>query len=250
MKKLPTQHLDLGPVNIAYCEHGNGPVLIFLHGNSENKHLFSAHQQIHFADFHTLALDSRGHGETLSEDDRYTIEQYSQDVIAFCQAKQIAKAFVVGYSDGGNIALFLAHKAPERFPRIVAISPNYLVSGTNEWTLRLFRGLAGILKFLGKLGLPTRKALMRLDLMLTDIGLRPEDLRSIRTSMRFLYAEKDLIKEAHILEMARLVPGATVRKIGRCNHLTILNRKETLEDIRAYLKEDLDRFRPPIAARP
>lgn len=244
MKKLPTQHLDLGQVKIAYCEHGSGETLILLHGNSENKHLFSAHQQIHFADFHTLALDSRGHGETISEDDGYTIEQYSQDVIAFCQAKQIARAFVVGYSDGGNIALFLAQKAPERFPRIVAISPNYLVSGTNEGTLRLFRGLAGLLKLLGKLGLPTRKALMRFNLMLTDIGLRPEDLMSIRTSMRFLYAEKDLIKEDHILEMARLVPGATVRKIGRCNHLTILNRQETIEDIRAYLKGETANLAP------
>ena len=38
-----------------------------------------------------------------------------------------------------DIALFLAKKAPERFPKIVAISPNYLVSGTEEGALRLFQ---------------------------------------------------------------------------------------------------------------
>ena len=234
MKKLPTQYLELEEVKIAYCEHGSGPTLLLLHGNSESKHLFSAHQQVHFDRFHTIAVDSRGHGETLSNDERYTIEQYSDDVIAFCKAKGITQAFVVGYSDGGNIALFLAKKAPERFPKIVAISPNYLVSGTEEGSLRLFQRLAGIMRFLGKLGLPTRKVLMRFDLMLTDIGITAQELGGIRTGLRFLYAEKDMIKEEHVLEMARLVPQATVRKIGRCNHMTILNQEEALEDMRAY----------------
>jgi len=234
MKKLPTQYLELKDVKIAYCERGSGPTLLLLHGNSESKHLFSAHQQVYFDRFHTIAVDSRGHGETVSDDERYTIEQYSDDVIAFCAAKGIARACVLGYSDGGNIAFFLAKKAPERFPKIVAISPNYLVSGTEEGALRIFQILAGIMKFLGKLGLPTRKILRRFDLMLTDIGITAQELGSIRTGLRFLYAEKDIIKEEHILEMARLVPQATVRKIGRCNHMTILHRKEALEEMRAY----------------
>ena len=235
MEKLPTQYLDLGDVKLAFCEQGSGPTLILLHGNSESKHLFAAHQQVHFSGFHTLAIDSRGHGETVSDDSRYTIEQYADDVIAFCRAKTIARAFVVGYSDGGNIALFLAKKAPELFPKIVAISPNYLVSGTSDGALRLFRAIAWVTRILGKLGLPTRKALLRLDLMLTDIGISAEELGGIRTSMRFLYAEKDLIKEDHILEMVRLVPGATVRKIGGCNHMNILNQQEAIEDMQAYL---------------
>jgi pimeloyl-ACP methyl ester carboxylesterase len=235
MVKLTTKFQDLGDVKIAYTEHGTGPALILLHGNSESKAIFSGYQQVHFKAFRTLALDSRGHGETLSQDERYTIEQYANDVIAFCRAKRLERAFVIGYSDGGNIALFLAKKEPELFPKIVAISPNYLVSGTSDGALRLFRAIAWVTRILGKLGLPTRKALLRLDLMLTDIGISAEELGGIRTSMRFLYAEKDLIKEEHILEMVRLVPGATVRKIAGCNHMNILNQQEAIEDMQAYL---------------
>ena len=130
MEKLPTEYLDLGDVRIAYREHGAGPALILLHGNSASKAMFSKYQTVHFATFRTIAVDSRGHGETVSIDTQYSIHQYSEDVIGLCRAKGISQAFVIGYSDGGNIALFLAKNAPDIFKKIVAISPNYLVSGT------------------------------------------------------------------------------------------------------------------------
>lgn len=235
MEKLPTQYLNLGDVRIAYREHGTGPALILLHGNSESKALFSKYQTVHFATFRTIAIDSRGHGETVSDDAQYSIRQYSEDVIGLCRAKGIDQAFVIGYSDGGNIALFLAKNAPDIFKKIVAISPNYLVSGTTDGALRLFRAMAGAARILAKLGLPARKAVMRFDLMLNDIGITAKELGSIRTSLRILYAENDMIKEEHILEIGRLVPGATVRKIGHCNHMTIAYKQEALDDIRNYL---------------
>jgi pimeloyl-ACP methyl ester carboxylesterase len=231
---LKTQYKDLGEVKIAYREAGRGPALILLHGNSESKAIFSKYQLEHFRDFHTLALDSRGHGETLSQDERYSIGQYADDVIAFCKVKGIQQAFVIGYSDGGNIALFLAKKAPDLFPRIVAISPNYLASGTVDGWLRTFQAMAGVLRFLGKVGFSTRKALLRFDLMLSDIGITAQELGTIRTRVHILYAEKDMIKEEHIREMGGLIPGATLRKIGRCNHMTILGKDETVADIKEY----------------
>ncbi|MBN2005757.1 MAG: alpha/beta hydrolase [Anaerolineae bacterium] len=235
MGKLPTEYLDLGDVKIAYREQGAGPVLILLHGNSGSKDHFSSYQQLHFKAFRTIAVDSRGHGETISNDTSYSINQYSDDVIRFCKAKDIHQAAVVGYSDGGNIALFLAKKEPTIFTRIVAISPNYLVGGSTDGSLRLFNGVVKLFRILGRLGLPTRKALMRFDLMLNDIGITAEELRGIQTSMRILYAEKDMIKEEHILEMGSLIPGVTVKKIGRCNHLTILHKQEAIDDIKDYL---------------
>jgi pimeloyl-ACP methyl ester carboxylesterase len=235
MAKLTTQYLDLGEVKIAYREHGTGPALILLHGNSASKGLFSKYQTVHFQMFRTIALDSRGHGETISNDRQYSISQYSDDVIALCRAMNITQAGVIGHSDGGNIALFLAYKAPEIFKKIVAISPNYLVSGTTDGALKFLRSTAKLLRALEKLGLPTRKAILRYDLMLNDIGITAEELGDIQTSLRILYAEHDMVKEEHILEMGRLVPGATVKQIERSNHLTILYKDETIEDMREYL---------------
>ena len=112
MNKLPTEYVDLPDIRIAYTQYGNGQVLVLLHGNSESKSIFTEYQTKHFLMFHTFAVDSRGHGESKSTDDEYTIDQFSDDVINLCKTKRINQAYVIGYSDGGNIAFFLAKKAP------------------------------------------------------------------------------------------------------------------------------------------
>lgn len=236
MEKLATKVIDLGDARLAYREHGEGPNLLLLHGNSESKAIFKKIQLVHLRDFHTLAVDSRGHGESQSEDDEYSIRQYAEDMVRACKAKGIEKAYVIGYSDGGNIALHLAKMAPEVFERIAAISPNTLASGTQEGTLKLFQFTARVCELLGKCGLPTKKMRMRLNLMLTDIGISESDLNGIRTRVKILYAERDLIKEEHIAWIGRSIPGAEVEKIAGCNHMTILQKKETIEAMRAFFE--------------
>jgi pimeloyl-ACP methyl ester carboxylesterase len=170
----------------------------------------------------------------MSVDDRYSIEQYSCDVIRFCEALRIEKAYVVGYSDGGNISLFLALKAPQVFQKIIAISPNYLASGSTDGTLELTKRVYKILTSLKRIGIHTTKQLMRLDLLLNDIGLCENDLQRIRTRMRILYAEKDMVKEDHILDIHHSIPASTIRKVMKCSHITIPFQKETIADIREY----------------
>ena len=235
MTRLPTHYIELPNLKMAYCETGRGPNLVLLHGNSESKNIFSRYQEEFFTDFHTFALDSRGHGQSRSVDKEYTIPQYCEDVIQFCQAKGIGKTHLVGYSDGGNIALFLAQRAPELLERVVAISPNTLVSATEEDTLRLFTRMMKTFKILRKFGLPTQKYIMRFNLMLTDIGISDEELATIRTGMKILYAEHEMIKESHIQDIARLIPNTDLEKVMGCTHMNILNQPRTVEAIREYL---------------
>ncbi len=235
MKKLPTRYLELEDIRIAYRTYGSGPDLILLHGNSGSKGMFAGYQLSRFRDFRTWALDSRGHGQSRSKDSSLSIGQFADDVIRFCAKAGIRTASVIGYSDGGNIAIFLAARAPELFPRIVAVSPNYLVSGTTEEGLRIFRAMRKTAVLLGRLGFDTRKQVMRCDLMLRDIGISEEELRGIRTRMKILYAEKDLIKEDHILRLTGLIPGSSLSKIPRCTHLSICGQEEAVEAMRGFL---------------
>lgn len=234
MDELKTEYLDLPTIRIAYTRSGAGSALILLHGNSGSKKTFRQYQSAHFADFDTVAIDSRGHGESVSCDEELSIEQMSEDVIEFCNVMGIKEAFVVGYSDGGNIALFLARKAPSLFSRIVAISPNYLVEGSTDGTLKLTQIIMKIFKFLKRLGFKMDKYIMRFDLMLNDIGLSDDDLRSINANMKIIYAENDMIKEEHILKMADLIPGCELEKIEDSNHLNIVNKPKTIEAIRRF----------------
>ena len=237
MAKLLTEYVDLSDVKLAFRQHGNGPTLILLHGNSESKKIFARYQTDYFKIYHTIAVDSRGHGESVSNDSEYSINQYSDDIIRLCEAKGIEQAYLIGYSDGGNISLFLAKKAPQIFRKIVAISPNYLVSGMTEGTLKLIKNMVKIFIFIGKLGINTKKSIMRFMLMLNDIGITDDELKSIQANMKILYAEKDAVKEEHIKQIADLISNCSIQKINHCKHLTILNKKETIEAIKQYLLE-------------
>ncbi len=71
--------------------------------------------------------------------------------------------------------------------------------------------------------------------MLNDIGLTEKDLQSIKADMKILYAENDLIKENHIVEIHTLIESSTIKKIAHCTHLNILRQEETIQEIKEYL---------------
>ncbi|MCX6054252.1 MAG: alpha/beta fold hydrolase [Chloroflexi bacterium] len=235
MTKLKIERLKLGDIYIAYSQYGDGSNLLLLHGNSGSKIFFKQYQIEHFAQYHTIALDSRGHGHSRSKDDTISYEQQSMDVLNFCEAKGITKTSVIGYSDGGNLALWLAVKAPEIFTKVVAISPNTLAGGSTEAATCAIKKALETMKVLRKFGFPNKKQIMRFELMLTDTGITDEDLQSIKTNVMILYAENDMITEEHILQISSQILGGQVKKINACNHFTIPFRSETIKIIKDYL---------------
>jgi pimeloyl-ACP methyl ester carboxylesterase len=232
---MKTKYLQLDDIKIAYSEHGSGENLLLLHGNSENKGIFRERQLQLFSRFHTYAIDSRGHGQSASNDNEYSIQQLSNDVVNFCKKLGISKTYVVGFSDGGNICLFLAKNHPEIFEKIVALSPNYLVSGTTDEALRQMHRWYKMFLFLKKLHLPMKKNIMRWELMLNDIGITDDELKGIRANIYILYAENDMIKEEHVLKISQLISGCRVKKIKGCNHFNIYKNEATVREIITYL---------------
>jgi pimeloyl-ACP methyl ester carboxylesterase len=233
---METKYLNLGNIKIAYCEYGSGPNLLLLHGNSENKSIYKKHQLKYFEKFHTFAIDSRGHGQSISEDNEYSINQYSDDIINFCKKLGINETYVVGFSDGGNICLFLAKKNPEIFKKMIALSPNYLVNGTTNESLKFLNKMYQMFSFMEKLHFPMKKVIMRWELMLKDIGITDGELKEIKAKMYIIYAENDMIKEEHLLKIAELIKDCKIKKIKNSTHINIYKNEETIKEIIEYLK--------------
>ena len=232
---MKTQFVQCKDVNIAYTENGEGEPLLLLHGNSESKKLFKKYQDTYFPDFHTFALDSRGHGQSSWNGEDLSIEQFSDDVIEFCRQKRITKASVIGFSDGGNTALFLAKKAPHIFANVIALSPNTLVSGTEKKTLVLIRFFGKAFKLLKILGFNTGLWIKRCNLMLTDIGLSFENLSQIQTRVNLIYSEYDMITEEHMISLHKAIPNSTLYKEMKANHMSEVYKEGVIAHIRKIL---------------
>jgi len=220
---------------MAYREFGSGPNLILLHGNSQNKGIFKKHQLHYFKNFHTYAVDSRGHGQSISLDNKFSIKQYSEDIVNFCRQMGIIKTSVMGFSDGGNICLFLAQSNPEIFEKIIALSPNYLVNGTTDETLFFLNKMYKIILFMNKMHLLPKRIVLRWELMLKDIGITGDELTKLNANILILYAEKDMIKEEHILKMSELIKNCRIKKIKETTHLNIYKNRETIKEIIEFM---------------
>ena len=101
-------------IQLHYIEQGQGRPLILLHGNGEDNSYF-VHQIDYFSkDYRVIAIDTRGHGKSPRGEKPFTIKQFAEDLHDFMDEKGIEKAILLGFSDGGNIALEFALKYPER----------------------------------------------------------------------------------------------------------------------------------------
>ena len=88
-----------------YTEQGQGTPFVLLHGNGESSDYFS-HQIEHFSKtYRVIAVDTRGHGKSPRGDAPFTLAQFVEDLKQLLDYLELKKIILLGFSDGGNIAM-------------------------------------------------------------------------------------------------------------------------------------------------
>ena len=186
-----------------YIEKGQGEPLILLHGNGENCDYFAGQMDAFAQHFHVYALDTRGHGKTPRGDAPFSIRQFADDLLGFMDAHDIDKAHILGFSDGGNIAMIFAMKYPERVDKLILDGANLDAKGVKRSVqIPIEIGWRFAKCFAGKSDEARRNAEM-LGLMVNDPNVRPEELSAIRAETLVIAGNKDMIKEEHTRLIAR-----------------------------------------------
>ena len=91
-----------------YVQTGIGFPLVLLHGNGEDHTYFAAQMNTFAARHRVLAIDTRGHGQSPRGTAPFTLAQFADDLCFALNMLGIPQADILGYSDGGNIALLFA----------------------------------------------------------------------------------------------------------------------------------------------
>ncbi|MGF2034736.1 MAG: 2-succinyl-6-hydroxy-2,4-cyclohexadiene-1-carboxylate synthase [Nostoc sp. CmiVER01] len=99
----------------------NKPLILLLHGFMGNFNEFDEAIKVLAEHFSYLTLDLPGHGKTqvLGSDEYYTIQPTAQVIINLLDELKIDKCYLIGYSMGGRLALYLTLHFPERFIKVV-----------------------------------------------------------------------------------------------------------------------------------
>ena len=126
---LPSDTPRFGEVKLStgirmhYAEQGEAPgePIILLHGYSDSWFSFSRVLTPLARETRVYALDLRGHGKTDQPTAGYHMRELAADVVAFMDAKNIARATVIGHSMGGFVAQQVAAMAPKRVSRLILV---------------------------------------------------------------------------------------------------------------------------------
>lgn len=191
-----------------YIEQGRGEPLILLHGNGEDGSYFAHQMEPFAAHFRVMAVDTRGHGRTPRGEAPFTIRQFAEDLLAFMDLHGIAKAHLLGFSDGGNIAMVFAMAHPERVGKLILDGANLDASGVKRSVQIPIEIGYRFAKFFAGKSPEARKNAEMLGLMVNDPDVRPDELSRIQAPTLVIAGDKDMIKASHTRLIASRIPGA------------------------------------------
>ena len=114
--------ISVNGIEIHYLEWGNpdNPPLIMLHGIGRIAHSFSHIAPNFAADYHVMAVDMRGHGDSgWSPDGAYLVRDYVSDIEAMAEEMDLRNIVIWGNSTGGRVAQMFAGLQPERMRAVI-----------------------------------------------------------------------------------------------------------------------------------
>ena len=218
-----------------YIESGHGDPIILLHGNGESSAYFKGQIDVFARWFHVYAIDTRGHGKTPRGDKPFTIRQFADDLLGFMDDHQIEKAHILGFSDGGNIAMIFAMRHPDRVNRLILNGANLNPDGVKRLTqIPIEIGYRIARRFSNRSESARLNAEM-LGLMVNDPNITPDELAGIQAKTLVIAGTNDMIRKEHTKLIADSIPTAELVFIKGNHFIAGKNPEEFNRTVLGYL---------------
>ena len=190
-----------------YLEQGAGAPLVLLHGNGESLDYF-AHQIAYFShDYRVIAVDTRGHGHSPRGTAPFTLTQFARDLEELLDALKLKRINLLGFSDGGNIALRFTLDHPQRVERLILNGANLDPRGVKAVVqLPIVLGYQTARCF-AKHSIGARRKAELLGLMVREPHVAPLELTRLQMPVLVIAGQRDMIKETHTRLIAEHLPN-------------------------------------------
>lgn len=204
---------------VIYYEHlGEGnKTLLLLHGNGEDHSIFDELCKSLEKDFDIYAIDSRGQGLSATPKE-YHYEDMANDVLNLISSLSLTSVSVLGFSDGGIIALLAEILSPGTFTHIIAAgantTPDAFSFGARREIKREYKKTGNLLS----------------NLMLTEPNITEAQLSSIKCPTLLLGGQKDLISSKDFKKMNSAISDSILEILPGEDHGSYIHHTDKIGD--------------------
>ncbi|PWT73798.1 MAG: alpha/beta hydrolase [Bacteroidetes bacterium] len=215
----PGQYANINGLQLYYEIHGDGYPLILIHGGGST--IESTYGRILpelAKKYRIIAVELQAHGRTKDIDRPLTFEQDADDVAALCAQLKINKAHFMGFSNGGTTCLQIAIRHPNLVNKLILASSIFKRQGMQPG---FFEGMDHA--SLDQMPQPLKDAFLKVNLdrngllamfrrdvarMVSFRDIPDPAIHGIQAPAFVLNGDKDVVRSAHAMELAQLLPHA------------------------------------------
>jgi pimeloyl-ACP methyl ester carboxylesterase len=212
----PAHYAQVNGLRMYYEDHGHGRPLVLLHGGGSTAQTsFGAIIPKLALTRRVIAPEQQAHGHTGDRDRPLSFEQEADDTAALLDQLGIHDADVLGFSNGGVVAMQLAIRHPKVVKRLIVCSSYYARAGMPPafWQAMDRASMADMPPALreafvaaapDKSQIPTRFA-KQVALMTAFVDIPEASLRAITAKALVMVGDHDVMSVEHDAQLARLL---------------------------------------------
>lgn len=227
-------------INLFYTDNGqeNGKCpMILLHGNGGNASSFFYVVCHYLKTRRVITVDTRGHGRSQKGSAPFTLKQFAADLLEFMDGMGIEKADLIGYSDGGNIAMLFAIDHPERVNSMVLNGANMFPEGLcdkdKKWIFGEYKKAKRALRR-NPQSAKAKETLDLMSLMVNEPHITPEQLSALDIPTLVLVGSRDAIKPEHTALIAQSIKGSTLAVVPGGHNIVKSNSEGYIEALESF----------------
>lgn len=214
------EYAEVNGLKLYYEIHGSGSPLVLLHGGGSTIDSNYGRILAQLALTHkVIAVELQAHGHTPDRDRPLSFEQDADDVAALLKKLSIAKADIMGFSNGGTTAIQVGIRHPEIVNKLILASAIYSREG-------MFPGFFDYMKTakFEDMPQPLKDAYLKANPVNTkgllvmfnrDVermnnfkDISEEAVKSIQAPALVINGDKDVVQNAHAVRLSQLLPNA------------------------------------------
>lgn len=219
-------------------ESGEGFPLILLHGNGEDHRYFKNQIAPLSSIRRVISFDTRGHGKSPRGVAEFSLDTFADDLKDELDRMEIKQCDILGFSDGGNIALLFALKHPDMVRRLILNGADLYPSGVKLTVqIPIVAGwlILGIIKIFDKKAVPKFEMM---NLMVTQPHISPNALANIKAPTLVITGTRDMIRDSHSKKIADSIPNCKKAVINGSHFIAAENPKAFNKEVIAFLNTD------------